>query len=162
MTIYFLINIFFVFKSSSVIDTLGKYLTPILIILLGSIIIKGIVMPIDQIIGTNAVNVFSSSLLEGYQTMDAIAALLFAGIITKSLKSKGYKKKEMSSMLIQASIVAGIGLAFVYGGLTYIGAQTVNLAPDNIGKTEILILISKSILGNAGPILIELQWGWFV
>lgn len=159
MTIYFLINIFFVFKSSSVIDTLGKYLTPILIILLGSIIIKGIVMPIDQIIGTNAVNVFSSSLLEGYQTMDAIAALLFAGIITKSLKSKGYKKKEMSSMLIQASIVAGIGLAFVYGGLTYIGAQTVNLAPDNIGKTEILILISKSILGNAGSILIGTAMG---
>ena len=59
MTIYFLINIFFVFKSKCVIDTLGKYLTPILIILLGSIIIKGIVMPIDQIIGTNAVNVFS-------------------------------------------------------------------------------------------------------
>ena len=91
--------------------------------------------------------------------MDAIAALLFAGIITKSLKSKGYKKKEMSSMLIQASIVAGIGLAFVYGGLTYIGAQTVNLTSESLGKTEILILISKSILGNLGPILIGTAMG---
>ncbi|MBU5454772.1 branched-chain amino acid transport system II carrier protein [Caproiciproducens sp. MSJ-32] len=159
MIIYFLINIFFVFKSSSVIDTLGKYLTPTLIILLGFIIIKGLLIPIDKIVSTNAVNVFSSSLLEGYQTMDAIAALLFAGIITKSLKSKGYRNKEMSSMLFKSSAVAGIGLAFVYGGLTYIGAQTVNLTSESLGKTEILILISKSILGNLGPILIGTAMG---
>lgn len=159
MVIYFLINIFFVFKKSSVIDTLGKYLTPTLIILLGFIIIKGLLIPIDKIVSTNAVNVFSSSLLEGYQTMDAIAALLFAGIITKSLKSKGYRNKEMSSMLFKSSAVAGIGLAFVYGGLTYIGAQTVNLTSESLGKTEILILISKSILGNLGPILIGTAMG---
>lgn len=159
MTIYFLINIFFVFQKSSIIDTLGKYLTPVLIILLSLIIIKGLIMPIDEVINTNAVNVFSSSLLEGYQTMDAIAALLFAGIITKSLKSKGYRNKEMSSMLFKSSAVAGIGLAFVYGGLTYIGAQTVNLTSESLGKTEILILISKSILGNLGPILIGTAMG---
>lgn len=159
MVIYFLINIFFVFKKSSVIDTLGKYLTPTLIILLGFIIIKGLLIPIDKIVSTNAVNVFSSSLLEGYQTMDAIAALLFAGIITKSLKVKGYNNKEMPSMLLKSSIIAGIGLAFVYGGLTFIGAQTVNLTLKNVGKTEILILISRNILGDLGPILIGVAMG---
>ena len=111
-------------------------------------------MPIGTITETNAINVFSNSLLEGYQTMDAIAALLFAGVITTSLKTKGYKDKEMPKMILKSSLVAVIGLAFVYGGLTYIGAQTTELTTGEIGKTGLLLLISRNILGSIGPALI--------
>ncbi|GAA0083820.1 branched-chain amino acid transport system II carrier protein [Clostridium sp. CTA-7] len=159
MTIYFIINLFFVLKSTSIIDAIGKYLTPALIVLLVTIIVKGTLMPIGPILETNAVSVFPSSLLEGYQTMDAIAALLFAGIITKSIKDKGYKETQLSSMILKSSLVAVIGLAFVYGGLTYIGAQTVDLAPSDIGKTSLLILISKNILGSIGPVIIGVAMG---
>lgn len=159
MAIYFIINLFFVLKSSSVIDTLGKYLTPVLIILLVILISKGIFIPIGDIVKTNAINVFPSSLLEGYQTMDAIAALLFAGIITDSLKDKGYKDTQMSTMILKSSLIAVIGLAFVYGGLTYIGAQTVNVASSDIGKTALLVLIAKNILGQIGPIVIGVAMG---
>ena len=144
MAIYFAINLFFVLRKTSIIDTIGKFLTPALIALLVILIVKGLVMPIGAITETNAINVFSTSLLEGYQTMDAIAALLFAGVITTSLKTKGYKDKEMPKMILKSSLVAVIGLAFVYGGLTYIGAQT----------TGLLLLISRNILGSVGPALI--------
>lgn len=159
MTIYFIINLFFVLKSTSIIDTLGKYLTPALIILLVILITKGFFTPIGNIVETDAINVFPSALLEGYQTMDAIAALLFAGIITDSLKNKGYKDNQMSTMILKSSFVAIIGLAFVYGGLTYIGAQTVNLASSDIGKTTLLVLIAKNILGQIGPIVIGVAMG---
>ena len=159
MGIYFLINLFFIFKDTSIIDTLGKYLTPTLIILLFILITKGLFIPIGEITETDVINVFSNSLLEGYQTMDAIAALLFAGIITNSLKNKGYKNKEVPSMILKSSLVAVIGLAFVYGGLTYIGAQTINIAPEGISKTALLILISQKILGNIGPVVIGLAMG---
>ena len=106
-------------------------------ILLVFLIVKGFISPIGSIVETNSIEMlFSSSLLEGYQTMDAIAALLFAGIITTSLRDKGYNSKEMPSMILKSSTVAVIGLAFIYRGLTYIGAQTVNLAPTDIGKTR--------------------------
>ena len=159
MTIYFIINLFFVLRKTSIIDTIGKYLTPALMVLLFILIVKGLMMPIGDISHTNATNVLPNSLLEGYQTMDAIAALLFAGIITTSLKSKGYENKDMSKMILKSSLVAVLGLAFVYGGLTYIGAQTVNLASSDIGKTGLLILISKNILGSAGPIIIGIAMG---
>ena len=126
MAVYFIINLFFVLSSTSIIDAIGKYLTPALMILLVFLIVKGFISPIGSIVETNSINVFSSSLLEGYQTMDAIAALLFAGIITTSLRDKGYNSKEMPSMILKSSTVAVIGLAFIYGGLTYIGAQTAN------------------------------------
>ncbi|MGG7057996.1 branched-chain amino acid transport system II carrier protein [Clostridium nigeriense] len=159
MAVYFIINLFFVLGKTSIIDTLGKYLTPVLMVLLFILIVKGLFMPIGTISSTNTINVLPTSLLEGYQTMDAIAALLFAGIITTSLKSKGYKNKEMPSMIFKSSLVAVLGLAFVYGGLTYIGAQTIGLVPSEIGKTGLLIFISKSILGNIGPAIIGIAMG---
>ena len=151
---YFIINIVLVLKRSSIIDTIGKFLTPALIIILVVLIIKGIFMPIGAILPNNDTGVFAYSLLEGYQTMDALAALLFAAIITSSIKNKGYKGKEMSKVLLIGSLVAVIGLAFVYGGITYIGAQTSGLVSGDINKTSLLVLIAKNVLGSAGPILI--------
>lgn len=153
---YFIINLIFVLKRSSIIDTIGKFLTPALLIILIIIIIKGIFMPIGEI--TNAQNVLSYSLIEGYQTMDAIAALLFAAIVTNSLKDKGYKKKDMPLMILKSSLVAAIGLAFVYGGLMYIDAQTTTIASSDLGKTG-LLFIDKHILGSAGPVVIGLAMG---
>ena len=159
MALYFVINLYFVLKETSIIDTIGKYLTPALMILLFILIIKGLFMPIGNIVETEAINVFPNSLLEGYQTMDALAALLFAGIITSSLKSKGYKGKEMPSMILKSSLISMLGLAFVYGGLTYIGAQTISLTSLEIGKTGLLLLISKNILGSIGPAIIGIAMG---
>lgn len=154
MAIYFIINLFFVLRRSSIIDTIGKFLTPALIIILAIVIVKGVISPIGEIVSTDATNVLSTSLLEGYQTMDALAALLFAGVITSSIIDKGYKGKEINSVLLKASVIAVIGLAFVYGGLTYIGAHTVNLVDANISNTSLLVFIAGRILGTFGVGLI--------
>ena len=159
MAIYFAINLFFVLGSTSIIDVIGKYLTPALLIILTVLIVKGFISPIGDIVDTNASSVLSRSLLEGYQTMDAIAALLFAGIITTSIKSKGYKNKEILPMILKSSLVAVIGLAFVYGGLMFLGAQTINLAPQDISKTGLLLLLSKTVLGKLGPLIIGIAMG---
>ena len=44
----------------------------------------------------------------------------------------------MSKVLLIGSLVAVIGLAFVYGGITYIGAQTSGLVSGDINKTSLL------------------------
>ncbi|WP_343009185.1 branched-chain amino acid transport system II carrier protein [Clostridium celatum] len=154
MAVYFLINLFFVLKRSSIIDTIGKFLTPALIVILTIVIVKGVVSPIGEIASTGATSVLSTSLLEGYQTMDALAALLFAGVITSSILQKGYKGKEINSVLLKSSVVAVIGLAFVYGGLTFIGAHTVKLVDPSISNTALLVFIADKILGRFGVALI--------
>lgn len=159
MAIYFLINLFFVLRRSSIIDTIGKFLTPALIIILTIVIVKGIIDPIGEIVPTGATNILSTSLLEGYQTMDALAALLFAGVITSSIVEKGYKGTEVKSVLLKASAIAVIGLAFVYGGLTFIGAHTVNLVDSGISNTSLLVFIANEILGKFGLVLIGIAIG---
>ena len=86
--------------------------------------------------------------------MDALGALLFAGVITSSIVEKGYKGSEVKSVLLKASLIAVVGLAFVYGGLTFIGAHTVNLVDSGISNTALLVFIANKILGTFGLILI--------
>ena len=73
MAIYFIINLFFVLRRSSIIDTIGKFLTPALIIILAIVIVKGVISPIGEIVSTDATNVLSTSLLEGYVWINRIS-----------------------------------------------------------------------------------------
>ena len=159
MIIYFAINLIFVLKESSIIDTIGKYLTPALLIILCVIILKGILFPIGEIVSTDASSVLATSLTEGYQTMDALAGLLFASMITSSLIAKGYKDKDILPMTLKSGFVAIAGLAFIYGGLMFLGAQTTTTFTGEATKTGILLFISKSILGDSGIIIIGVAMG---
>ncbi|MBN1053298.1 branched-chain amino acid transport system II carrier protein [Clostridium cagae] len=154
MIIYFGINLIFVLKRSTIIDTIGKYLTPALILILTFIIVKGVISPIGHVVSTDATSVLSSSFIEGYQTMDALAGLLFASVITTTLRQKKYSDKEILPMTIKSSGVAIVGLAFIYGGLMYLGAQTSGFDIPDLSKTGLLLLISNSVLGNIASTLI--------
>lgn len=158
ITAYFIINSAFVLKPSSIIDTIGKVLTPVLLIMLSLIIIKGILFPIGNIEATGITNAFPRSVLEGYQTMDAMASVIFSSIIIASVKAKGYtKKSEIINSTIKSGLVATAGLAFVYGGLMYLGSQTINILPGNIMKTELVIEIARRTLGTFGGIALGIS-----
>lgn len=156
MIIYFAINLIFVLRKSSIVDSIGTYLTPLLIIILAVIIIKGIVFPIGEILNTGTTGVLATSLTEGYQTMDALGGLLFATMISGSILAKGYSKEEVIPMTLKSGFIATLGLAFVYGGLMYLGAQSTSTFTGELTKSNILLFISRSVLGNVGSIVIGL------
>ncbi|MGG5460752.1 branched-chain amino acid transport system II carrier protein [Clostridium sp. B9] len=153
IVVYFLVNLIFVLKPSKVIDVLGKFLTPILIAILFFLIAKGIMNPIDSLTNSYTPDALSVSLLEGYQTMDAIAAIIFSSIILGSIKSKGYKGKASIKLLVKAAVIAIGGLAIIYGGLIFLGAHTGNQALD-LNNSQLLLFVAENILGHAGAILI--------
>lgn len=151
IAIYFLINIFFLLRPSSIVDLIGKFLTPALLFILFSIILKGVIFPFSSINPSQVPNVFSHSLIEGYQTMDVLGAIVIASIVINSIKSKGYEnKKSVISMTFKAGLISLAGLAIIYGGLTYLGAQTSTIFTEEVGKSAILITIAKSTFGSFG------------
>jgi branched-chain amino acid:cation transporter, LIVCS family len=156
--IYFVINLAFVLRPSSIIDSIGKVLTPVLLVMLSSIVIKGIITPMDSIAVVEAPNVLSASFLEGYQTMDAMASVIFSAIILASITAKGYTKRdEIMKITIKAGVVAVVGLGFIYGGLLYLGAQTVNILPGDIVKTQLVTEIARRTLGPFGSVALGLS-----
>ena len=105
-------------KESAVVDIVGKVLTPLLLVGLFAIIIKGIVAPLGEIAALPQIsNVTVTGIKAGYQTMDALAALPFGIIILQSVTAKGYKQgKSQLRVVGGAALLAGVLLLAVYMG----------------------------------------------
>lgn len=152
--IFFGLSLFLALAKNSVVDTIGKFLTPLLLISLLIMIIVGVSSPIGQIkeVNLNVGKIFSDSMLEGYNTMDALAALAFTPIIVESVINKGYKN-ELLKKTIQASLIAVLGLAFVYISLTFLGAS-VSTSINTDSRVTLLNYIAEKVLGNKGKFVL--------
>src|SRR5690606_10266864 len=60
------------------------------------------------------------------------------------------EEKEKMSMTVKAGMVAILGLAFVYGGLGYLGATAGSLYTADIDRTTLIMNISNHVLGGFG------------
>ena len=147
---YFGIVILFSLRANRVIERVGKILTPILLILLFLIIVKGIFFTNLAVKPDIYPHAFKRGFLEGYQTMDTIASIAYAGIILKAIKSgRNLTHKQEFSFLIKSGLVAIISLALIYGGFALVGAKMHSvLATDD--KIELLVKTTSYLLGNYG------------
>ena len=147
---YFGIVILFSLRTNKVIERVGKILTPILLILLFLIIVKGIFFTNLAVKPDIYPHAFKRGFLEGYQTMDTIASIAYAGIILKAIKSgRNLTHKQEFSFLIKSGLVAIISLALIYGGFALVGAKMHSvLATDD--KIELLVKTTSYLLGNYG------------
>ena len=158
--IFFGIVIALTIRPSKVVDIVGKFLTPVLVIALLGLIIAGSISPKGEMLPPATDTVIRDGIYNGYQTMDLLGALFFAIIIITTLYDKGYKdEKQSTQMAIMASIVAGILLFVVYGGLAYLGATTGSvwrelILSGQLNQAGLLLNITEAILGRAGVIIL--------
>ncbi|MDO4711492.1 MAG: branched-chain amino acid transport system II carrier protein [Peptostreptococcaceae bacterium] len=151
--VFFGLTLHITLKPGKVIDFIGKYLTPALLLILGMIITISIVSPPYAMETTEATNLFTKGFLEGYQTMDALCASLIAGIVIADLSRRGYTEKKIQLRAsIQTGLVAFVLLAVVYGGLTYAGATVGAHFEADVERTALLIGMVELLLGNTGKI----------
>ncbi|WP_339015932.1 branched-chain amino acid transport system II carrier protein [Fusobacterium animalis] len=153
---YFGIVILFSLRANKVIERVGKILTPILLILLFLIIIKGIFFANLSVKPDIYPHAFKRGFLEGYQTMDTIASIAYAGIILKAIKSgRNLTQKQEFSFLIKAGLVAILSLALIYGGFALVGAKmhSVLVTKD---KIELLVKTTSYLLGGYGNLILAI------
>ena len=146
-------------RPGKVVDIVGKYLTPMLLITIAVLCVKGFLSPIGDI--TKPMEGFQAlkeGFLNGYQTMDVLGALAITIVIMKTVQDKGYHDKRSQMKVIgRAGIVAGIALFLVYGGLAYLGAATSNMnLSSEIGHTELVVLVTYLLLKRFGVVLLAL------
>lgn len=109
------------------VDRLGTYLTPALLIVLAILIVTALVT-MDPVSVPPAEDYASdplpAGLLQGYYTMDAIASLVFSGVILSALARAGFtSRRRLIWGSTLAAGTAGIGLAIVYLGLAAVGTR---------------------------------------
>ena len=127
--VFFLIVLALTIKPSKVVDIVGKFLTPFLVIALLVLIVIGFVKPGSDIQaaieGFNAAETVKYGINQGYQTMDGMAALFFGIIIINAVRANGHTEKSATTReVLKSSVIAGVLLFIVYGGLAYLGATT--------------------------------------
>lgn len=154
--VFFSICIALCLKQSKVVDIIGSVLSPLMVVALAVLIIAGIINPIGEI-GTviRVDSVVKEGIVSGYQTMDMLGGIVLSIGILLSIKQKGYNTtKEQSKMIGLSGTVAAIGLALVYGGLAYLGASTSVVYPEGLSQAQLVVAITKDILGQPGVILL--------
>ena len=143
------------FNETGVIDKIGKYLTPGLVIILLVIIVKCIVDPIGVMNVATENQIFLKGFAEGYQTMDALGAALMTGIVVNDLKRKGYLNEQERVKLVKwVGLVAFLLLAIIYGGLIYVGATASKIYTVQYTRVDILLGTVQHILGSTGKFAI--------
>lgn len=156
-TIFFVITWLLTINPTGIIDRIGKILTPVLLVMLGIIIFKGVTEPMGIITETSLKSPFRFGFFGGYQTMDAMGSTILGGIVIASLLEKGYKsKREQMSMTLRSVIIAGLGLLLVYGGLLYLGATGTTIFTGTLSKTSLTVSIVEAILGDTGKVILGL------
>ena len=148
--VFFALVYFFACDPNSVIDKLGKYMTPILVILLAVVLIKGVISPLGQPVDTGIESAFGTAILTAYNTGDLTVGILFASVILLDLRRRGYSEGECKKGGFLAGIVCIVVLFAVYGTLTYIGACASGTYPQDTAQTALLSGIIRDIMGTAG------------
>ena len=146
-------------------EYLGKRLTPILLVLIIVLFAAGGIMtaggngvldasgaePAELYVKGAAVQGF----LDGYQTMDTLAALNFGMIVALNIQAKGIKKeKAVIKETISAGWIAGALLLAVYGMLTYVGKISGITFAGAANGTEVLVDMAGILFGKMGTIIL--------
>ncbi|EDP98358.1 branched-chain amino acid transport system II carrier protein [Kordia algicida OT-1] len=157
-SIYFALVLIFVLNRSKILNFIGKFLTPLIVLIILAIIGIGLSMPHETVeVSKMEGSPLFAGLLEGYQTFDAIGAIVIGGVIIISLRLKGHDSFEEKKQLIAKSgWIAGFGLFAIYAGLILLGSyfsSEINIDMNMSGdmkRATLLRGISLATLGNIG------------
>lgn len=156
--IYFVLVFIFVINRSKILDLVGKLLTPAIILILICIIAQALFGFEFNFGQTQFDNPFTSGILEGYQTFDAIGAVVVGGVIIISINLKNDKLPyaQKRSAIAKAGLFSGLGLFLIYTGLVLTGALMHNEFDSSITRTSLLSGISLKTLGNTANIFLSI------
>lgn len=153
---------FFARKPSKILDYIGKFLNPLFLALLGFLLVIAFLKPMGEIghapIGkAYASSPFFTGFTQGYNTLDALAALAFGIIIVTTIRQRGVTNPKMIAIdTIKAGAVSIALMGLIYTCLSYLGTMSLGkfALSDNGGIA--LSQISTYYLGTFGAIMLAL------
>lgn len=145
-----LISFILCLKDNAMVNIIGKWMSPILIISLLALISIGIVNAEHITSLAEPLSTFSNGFITGYQTMDLFAAFFFSALVFKQIKDSAgadISDKQLLKISIIPSIIGSLMLALVYLGFVYLGAHYQNLI-TNTDPELMLATIATQIMGS--------------
>ena len=160
LAIFMGITLWLSLTPNKLVDRIGTIITPVLLVSMIILIIASLLNPMGsaqaptEAYSTNSL-AFTNGLMEGYNTMDALASLVFGIIVVNSVKLYGAKtEKQIFSNTTKAAVIAALLLALVYVFISNIGTTSVSVLGLQKTGAGVLTGATTFYFGNVGKILL--------
>jgi LIVCS family branched-chain amino acid:cation transporter len=156
--VFFMVAYWLSLSPTKLVNRMGKVLTPTLLLLILVMFIGALFKPLGNYgvaTGEYVTSPFVKGFLDGYLTMDTIAALNFGIVIALAIKSKGIKdEKVVVSTTIKAGLIAGTLLVLIYSMLAHLGASSGGRFAGAENGAQTLTNVTTYIFGKPGAVLL--------
>lgn len=155
--VFFAIAMTICLKPNKLVQRVGKYLTPTLLLLITVMFVRILAMGkgVAKPSGDYATGPVTKGFLAGYDTMDAVAALNFGFVIAQAIRRFGITdQKEVTKYEVKAGMLAGAVLFTVYAMLATIGMIGSQKFPGLENGAQVLTESIKLVLGDFGLVLL--------
>ena len=152
--------LFFSLRPSGILIWIGKVLNPLFLFFLAIMIVAALREPMGSVwamppTGAYAENAFFTGLLEGYNTMDVLAALAYGSILVDSIRRLGLSSPaDLSYSTILSGSLSTLLMALIYLALTYVGAQSRAVYGIDANGGDVLAHIAAHYFGAYGGVLL--------
>lgn len=159
-TAFFLLALLIALRPEKLTDRLGKIMCPILVLLIVVTFIGCLVNPPGGY-GQPQSEAYAAApvvkgFLDGYQTMDTIAALAFGIIIALNIRVRGVEEQRaVVRGTVKAGCIAGAMLLVVYTMLAHVGALSGGAFPGAADNgAAVLTNLVAALFGTMGNVLL--------
>lgn len=158
--LFFAFVLYFSLRPSGILIWVGKVLNPLFLLFLGILIVTAMLFPMGAVsdavpTGAYEQHAFFTGLLEGYNTMDVLAALAFGNILVNAIKRLGLSDpRDLSYSTIVSGTFSTALMALIYLALTYVGAQSRAVYGLDANGGDVLAHIAAHYFGAFGGILL--------
>ncbi|MBY7142101.1 branched-chain amino acid transport system II carrier protein [Virgibacillus sp. NKC19-3] len=158
--LFFAATLLFSLKPAKIVDNVGKILAPGIVVLLGILLIMVVTQPMGAIESPQEgyrSGAFIQGFLEGYNTMDAIASLVFGIIVIHAIRAMGVTSKNgILRITAKAGGIATVLLAVIYIGIAYLGATSTSTFGIFETGGPVLSSAASYYFGALGSILLAI------
>lgn len=137
---------------------LGCVCAPALIALIVVVVASSLAAPLGEAqpsVAPYDVSPAVGGFLDGYQTMDLLAALNFGIVISLNIRDLGVTRPGAVALEIsRAGVVAGVLMLLIYCGLGYVGVVTLSAVPGAQNGAQLLTAAATGHFGTAGAVIV--------
>lgn len=157
---YFAAVLFLALNPGKLVDSIGKFITPVLLaglLVLGGAALLAPAGAIGETSESYQAMPFVQGFLQGYLTMDTLGALVFGIVIATAIRGRGVSDGRLVTRYsVIAGLIAAAGLSLVYLSLFYLGATSQGIAGDAQNGVQILTAYVQYTFGTPGSLLLAL------
>ncbi len=139
---------------------LGRITGPALIALIVAVVGAAVVAPSGAVSGPQEAyqaNALVTGALNGYQSMDVLAALSFGLVISENIRELGVTDdRGLVREIRRAGEVAGALMALIYCGMAWVGASLGSVIPEVANGAAVLTTSATLHFGTAGTVVVAL------